>query len=238
MPVVVSEPVVLDTGVYSTGELTTGVIEEQSLIIDTDDGLLIITGCSHPGIIDIVQAAQDICSRPVYQVCGGFHLLQHSAGEIQQVISELQALGVEKVGPSHCTGDLAISMFEQAYGENCIALGVGAILHATVAAVSVDEAAENPEIRSLRMNSAFPNPFNPQTTIRYAIAGPQRVRMAVYNVEGRLIDTLVEAEMSAGLHEVSWNGRDSHGREMPSGSYLVRLETENGAEARKVSLIR
>ncbi len=113
--------------VYSTGEL--GVrIKEQSLMIETSKGLVVITGCAHPGIVHIVQKAKTISDLPVYLVLGGFHLRQMNAQELDQVIRGLRREGVRKAAPCHCSGDLARDQFKKAYEEDFILAGAGRII--------------------------------------------------------------------------------------------------------------
>jgi len=88
------------------------------------------------------------------------------------------------------------------------------------------------------LGRAAPNPFNPRTTIVFEIPREQSVKIVVYDLLGRRVRLVAEGYRLPGHHEVSWNGRDSAGREMPSGTYVVRLESESGVEARKVMLIR
>lgn len=111
--------------VYSSGELGTG-IKEQSLILKTSQGAVIITGCSHPGIVTIVKEAVKISNDKVCLITGGFHLGGASELEIQSIINDLKDLGVKKIGPSHCTGERAIKSFKDAWGNNFIEAGCGA----------------------------------------------------------------------------------------------------------------
>ena len=110
-----------------TGELGDN-IKEQSLIVDTKEGLVVITGCSHPGIVNIVKKAKDICCKEIYMVFGGFHLRNHSSDMVADIIGELKSLGVKKCGPTHCTGDEAIQIFKKEYGENFIQMGTGQVI--------------------------------------------------------------------------------------------------------------
>jgi hypothetical protein len=96
---------------------------------------------------------------------------------------------------------------------------------------------ETPEIFT-RLLGVHPNPFNPQMTIHYALSASGPVRLRTFDLRGRMVAILVEEVQGAGRHEASWNGLDSRGRAMPSGTYIVRLETEVGVEARKVLLVR
>ncbi len=84
----------------------------------------------------------------------------------------------------------------------------------------------------------YPNPFNPGTTIRFGLPQPARVSLAVYNLLGERIRTLVNGQVSAGFHEIAWDGRDEAGRSVSSGVYLYRLETEGFSKAVKMLLLR
>ena len=111
--------------VYTTGEL--GFLnKEQSLIIDTSQGLVIITGCAHPGIVEIVRQTRNWLQKEVYLVMGGFHLMGQPPGELHRVAEKLKNLGVKKIAPSHCTGDAARKLFRELWGQNFLESGVGA----------------------------------------------------------------------------------------------------------------
>lgn len=124
----VKKPIEILKGVYSTGEMDASM-KEQSLIIRTPKGVAIITGCAHPGIVNIVKRAKEILDDEVLLVMGGFHLKSKSEGEIKTIISEIQKLGVRYVGPCHCSGDKARDLFQEAYGEHYIPVGVGTKIH-------------------------------------------------------------------------------------------------------------
>lgn len=112
---------------YTTGEMGTGIIE-QALVLKTNKGLVVVTGCAHPGIAEIARRAKEVGGDEIYLVLGGFHLGQASNAEIEQIIAAFRQLGVQKVGPCHCTGDKAIGYFRKAYGEGFIECGVGQVL--------------------------------------------------------------------------------------------------------------
>jgi 7,8-dihydropterin-6-yl-methyl-4-(beta-D-ribofuranosyl)aminobenzene 5'-phosphate synthase len=123
----VREPREIGDGVYTTGELGTGIIE-QSLMVRTDEGLVVVTGCAHPGIVEIIRKAKTLSGDGVYLVLGGFHLGGKSQREIEGILSEFRRLGVRKVAPCHCTGEQAIRMFRQGYGEDFIQAGAGRVI--------------------------------------------------------------------------------------------------------------
>ncbi len=103
-------------------------IKEQSLILDTSPGLVVIAGCAHPGIVKIVEKAQELTDRPIAAVLGGFHLAQTDDAAVGRIIVRFKELGVARVGASHCTGDRAIALFREAYKDRFIELGAGRVL--------------------------------------------------------------------------------------------------------------
>jgi len=123
----VSGPRQLLAGVYSTGEMD-GSLTEQALVVDTRQGLIVITGCAHPNVADMAEQAQTYLDKNIYLLMGGFHLGSKSNKEILSIISRLKALGVRKVAPSHCTGDKAIQLFRKIWADDFIEGGLGAII--------------------------------------------------------------------------------------------------------------
>jgi len=124
----VSEAEELFTSVYTTGEMGNG-IKEQSLIVTTSQGLVVITGCAHPGVVNITRKATDmLAGEPVYLVIGGFHMSGASTHQIQSVIVGFRQLGVRKVAPCHCSGDETRELFREEYGDNYIDSGAGKII--------------------------------------------------------------------------------------------------------------
>jgi len=85
---------------------------------------------------------------------------------------------------------------------------------------------------------ATPNPFNPQTTIEFSMVGDGHADISVYDLTGRLVRVLTNDTYTVGDHSIVWNGRDAAGRDVPSGGYIVRLETGSVMESRMISLIR
>jgi len=120
----------ITTRIYSTGEVV-GLykkrnISEQALILKTGNGISVVTGCAHPGIIKILQRVKDQLSVPeFYAVLGGFHLKDHSKKDIENIVKKFVELKVKKVGPTHCSGTDAINSFKKVYEDNCYTLKVG-----------------------------------------------------------------------------------------------------------------
>ncbi|MFC1529825.1 MBL fold metallo-hydrolase [Gemmatimonadota bacterium] len=113
-------------GIYTSGEVT-GPVNEQAIVVTTARGLVVVTGCAHPGIVKIVKAAKEHFQQEVYHVIGGFHLGGQSTARLQHIVQEIRQLGVQRITPTHCTGDEAISLFREVYGEDYQAGGTGAV---------------------------------------------------------------------------------------------------------------
>jgi 7,8-dihydropterin-6-yl-methyl-4-(beta-D-ribofuranosyl)aminobenzene 5'-phosphate synthase len=101
---------------------------EQGLVVTTGDGLVIVTGCAHPGVAHMVRRARDAVEGDVALVVGGFHLGQASQSQIDDIITEFRRLGVWRAAPCHCTGDRARRMFADAFGTDFILTGVGGVI--------------------------------------------------------------------------------------------------------------
>ncbi len=87
---------------------------------------------------------------------------------------------------------------------------------------------------AFRLGAAYPNPFNPRTMIPFELPVSGDVDLAVYDLLGRRVRTLVKGTWSAGRHQVAWDGRTETGRSVSSGVYLYRLETGGQDLVRKM----
>jgi len=126
-PVLVKEPAMICKNMFTSGEFE-GQIPEQCLVLNTKNGLVVMTGCSHPGIIRMLKEIKETFNKDIYMVFGGFHLMQKSEKEMDTIIAEMKALGVVKCGATHCTGDKQIEMFKDSFGKDYFELGVGNII--------------------------------------------------------------------------------------------------------------
>jgi uncharacterized repeat protein (TIGR01451 family) len=88
------------------------------------------------------------------------------------------------------------------------------------------------------LGSNFPNPFNPRTTITYGLAKQGRVTIAIYNVNGALIRTLVSEDKPAGWYDVNWDGRDQGGRQVASGIYFSQMRAGSFSDSKKLVLLK
>jgi hypothetical protein len=84
----------------------------------------------------------------------------------------------------------------------------------------------------------YPNPFNPTTTFEYSVPEAARVTIEVWDVSGRLVQTLVDAEMEAGRYEVRWDGRSNAGAPVASGLYMYRMKAGSFIRAKTMMLVK
>jgi len=110
-----------------TGRMGTG-IPETGLILRTSRGLVIITGCAHPGIVEMIRRSVELGEAGPYLVMGGFHLFGTSRRGVRKVIGQFRSQQVVRVAPCHCTGPEAIEMFHQNYQEDYLDCGVGQVI--------------------------------------------------------------------------------------------------------------
>jgi len=123
----VDDPTNISESVSTTGELGTW-IKEQSLIVKTTKGLVVMTGCAHPGIVEILKEVKKVTNENIYLVLGGFHLAGVSDSELKKIAKSFRELGVKKAAPCHCSGDRTRELFKEEYKEDFISNGVGKII--------------------------------------------------------------------------------------------------------------
>ena len=121
------QPCQICRGVYSTGQLGTS-IKEQGLIIRTDRGTILITGCAHPEITKMTEKMKELFNENILFVMGGFHLNATSELDVNRIIKILKGLQVKYAAPCHCTGDNARAIFTKQFGDKYVNIGVGRII--------------------------------------------------------------------------------------------------------------
>ena len=110
--------------VYTTGALGRRV-KEQALVIRTQRGLVVLTGCAHPGIVQILKSVRRLHEEDILLVLGGFHLEWVTKWKVEAIIAAFRSHGVRYVAPTHCSSDKARQLFQQGYGPGCLDTGVG-----------------------------------------------------------------------------------------------------------------
>ena len=96
----------------------------------------------------------------------------------------------------------------------------------------------HPTASALWLAPGAPNPFNPRTTLSFLVPARTPVRLAIHDVQGRLVRVLVDEVLPAGQHAVEWDGRDGRGQELATGVYLSRLEAGGEVRSRKLALVK
>jgi hypothetical protein len=105
--------------------------------------------------------------------------------------------------------------------------------------VTFDPAYEfGPAASEAQLAGNAPNPFSGQTTIEFALPEQSRVTVAVYDMMGRKVATLVDGVRSSGPHAVGWNGQSDSGQNLASGVYLLRMRAEGKSETKRMTIIR
>ena len=143
----------------------------------------------------------------------------------------------------YCTDETDIAppwnnLWETVFGQSS-ADQKGRYLYGGGDLLSITDAMQLPD--KFMINNAYPNPFNPSTTIEYAIPDVEthgKVSIQIYDITGRLINTLVDCQKKAGWHSVVWNGKNAFGTHAPAGMYLVRVSAGVEVKLTKVMLIR
>jgi len=116
-------PTQLGPGLYTTGET------EQALVIETSKGLVLLVSCAHPGIAKMVETVEkQRNAKSIRMIVGGLHMYEQSEQQIRPVVAQLQKLNVQSVVLGHCTGDPAMRIFRESYGDHFATAGAGKII--------------------------------------------------------------------------------------------------------------
>ncbi|MBU1007107.1 MAG: MBL fold metallo-hydrolase, partial [Candidatus Omnitrophica bacterium] len=111
---------------FTTGEihgLYAGTqIYEQALVCRSQKGIVIITGCAHPGIVEIVKYVKKYFEQPVNLLIGGFHLKDTPVSRVKDIVEEIKNLGVDRIAPMHCTGRRAERLLKAAFKGNFLSV--------------------------------------------------------------------------------------------------------------------
>lgn len=99
--------------------------DEICLVLDTDEGLVVIAGCSHPGILNMLTTVQKRLGRPIRAVIGGTHLVEADEVRIRKTLKEMKNMGIRFLGINHCSGQLVRSILEADQQIESVYLGVG-----------------------------------------------------------------------------------------------------------------
>jgi 7,8-dihydropterin-6-yl-methyl-4-(beta-D-ribofuranosyl)aminobenzene 5'-phosphate synthase len=120
----VSQPQEICRDVCTTGVLGRRV-REQALVVRTARGLVVLTGCAHPGVVTILEKTTLLYGGPVLLLLGGFHLEWSRQRKLEKIVAAFRTHSVRYIAPTHCSSDKARQFFQARYGPHCIEAGVG-----------------------------------------------------------------------------------------------------------------
>ncbi len=114
--------------------------------------------------------------------------------------------------------------------------GLPVVVPVTLTVTEVTDVENTPQRLSLTKN--YPNPFNPRTTIGFSLPAAGAVRLQIFDMQGRLVRTLVDGDLPAGTHARVWDGTDDGGRQAASGMFVSRLAHGDRTVSRKLMLMK
>ncbi|MBW6516440.1 MAG: VCBS repeat-containing protein [Candidatus Cloacimonetes bacterium] len=106
----------------------------------------------------------------------------------------------------------------------------------TILPTSAEDLTTSPFVTALQGN--YPNPFNPETVIRFSLKSDEKVKLDIYNIAGQKVATLVDDFLQRGEHSIKWDARSDRNRSLSSGIYFYRLETQDYQQTRKMLLLK
>jgi len=161
----------------------------------------------------------------------GYRVLRKDNNGAATVIAALVEDAVEFVdntvefGHSYSYGVVAIDEYDLESGETW-----------SNTVVDVNESSSVKEKFFLKQN--FPNPFNSYTTISFGLKEAQNVKLTIYNVLGEEMNTVINEHLSAGTHEIVWNGKDKNQKSVPSGIYYYKIKTDDASLVKKMLYLK
>ncbi|MGC9316172.1 MAG: T9SS type A sorting domain-containing protein, partial [bacterium] len=156
------------------------------------------------------------------------------------VDSQMPVVGIDVTSPLERWGFAVL-------GSDTIFLREGAgapynaidlMIRAMVSGTHGIDSEDNRLPKEVALHDNYPNPFNPATAITFELPQETKVELSVYNLLGERVTTLADSRLRAGTHRVTWAGRDDNGRDLPSGVYFYRLNTEEKDITKRMVLIK
>ena len=236
------------TLVYGEADLNRASISSDDLYFESltqaYSDLVVPTGISYPIIItDIngdVSVGDEIVAYADGQIVGATRIADLSAPIVISAWGGYHEFGIDLEG-YQVGATIDLRLYSAQTGEEMkvemnldnTEYGIGIL---SSGSVEVMDMLAVPDEYHLTQN--YPNPFNPTTTISFSIPSEGHVQVNVYDITGRLITSLVDANLREGYHDVIWNGTDMFGSNVSAGLYIYSLQTEGVSLTRKMVLMK
>jgi len=133
-------------------------------------------------------------------------------------------------------GDIATISFKNVAYQNTVDVTAEALLNESISTSL--QAQVKPVPTRFALENNYPNPFNPTTTIRYALPQDARVNVTIYNIQGQIVRTLVGTDQTAGYYTIQWDGRSDAGTTVASGIYIYRINAGQFVSAKKMVMLK
>lgn len=177
--------------------------------------------------VQIAWVAQSETSHLGYNILRGESTIVNDAVKINpSIINEGTALGTQM---SYNYADTEVeSGYTYYYWLESVDLGGMSVLHGPLSVVVTGDPNDpgTPELPTVtKLMNAFPNPFNPSTTLRYSLKEAGKVRIEIYNMKGQMVRSYNNEHATPGYYQVSWDGKDAMGRQVASGVYMYRMSS-------------
>ena len=118
----------ISRNVFTLGEID-GTVSEQSLAVRSSKGIVVISGCAHPGIVNILEKAKkEFPGELIYLAMGGFHLEPFKKEEIREIVDKIYDMEILCVAPTHCSGSTARKLFQEVFNADYIETGAGKVI--------------------------------------------------------------------------------------------------------------
>jgi hypothetical protein len=181
--------------------------------------------------IEVLDGVPFVLTRPIEGCENAVGIAAAALGEIAGIAGDFALASIEFrwIGEQTSTTEIELTAIQLADGHGNIIEGAGTIL-------TINGHGAVPDDYALYQN--YPNPFNPTTRINFDLPEASQVRLAVFNLLGQEVRTLVAGQLPAGRHFVAWDGRDASGQVVGSGLYLYRLQAGDFVSSRKMLLTR
>lgn len=205
-----------------------GVTDAPTLDIDIHGGTKLVDNCAYGNFSDYFTLDPTTYAIDITNSSGSTVLYSYAMDLTGYADSSLALFASGFVDPGANHNGEAFGLFAATPG--------GDVIEFSTLTDAGEPIANNVDGFVLHQN--YPNPFNPTTVISWQLAVSSHVELAIYNLLGQKIRTLVNARQPAGSHQVEWNGRDEAGREVANGVFLYKLTAGDFVQSRKMLLLK